>query len=72
MNTYKANEFEFMIEKEKPDVVLVTSIDRTHDHYIIRAMELGCDVITEKPMTRMKKNVRLFWTQSKERGKNCE
>ncbi len=51
VNTYKANEFEFMIEKEKPDVVLVTSIDRTHDHYIIRAMELGCDVITEKPMT---------------------
>ena len=40
-----------MIEKEKPDVVLVTSIDRTHHNYIIRAMELGCDVITEKPMT---------------------
>jgi len=51
VNTYSANEFELMIEKEKPDVVIVTSIDRTHDHYIIRAMELGCDVITEKPMT---------------------
>ena len=23
----------------------------THDDYIIRAMELGCDVMTEKPMT---------------------
>jgi predicted dehydrogenase len=31
--------------------VIVTSIDRTHHTYIIRAMELGCDVITEKPMT---------------------
>ena len=26
-------------------------MDRTHHTYIIRAMELGCDVITEKPMT---------------------
>lgn len=51
VNTYKANDFELMIEKEKPDVIIVTSIDRTHHNYIIRAMELGCDVITEKPMT---------------------
>lgn len=49
--TYKANEFDEMIKKEKPDIVIVTSIDRTHHKYIIRAMELGCDVITEKPMT---------------------
>lgn len=49
--TYKAEEFDLMIRKEKPDFVIVTSIDRTHHKYIIRAMELGCDVITEKPMT---------------------
>ncbi len=49
--TYKHTEFEEMIKKEKPDIVLVTSVDRTHHHYIIKAMELGCDVITEKPMT---------------------
>ena len=40
-----------MIEKEKPDTVIVTTIDRTHHRYICRAMELGCDAITEKPMT---------------------
>lgn len=49
--TYKHTEFDEMIKREKPDVVIVTSIDRTHHNYIIRAMELGCDVITEKPMT---------------------
>lgn len=49
--TYKADQFDQMIEKEKPDYVIVTSVDRTHHHYIIRAMELGCDVVTEKPMT---------------------
>lgn len=48
---YGVEEFEKMIKVAKPDVVIVTSIDRTHHRYIIKAMELGCDVITEKPMT---------------------
>jgi predicted dehydrogenase len=51
VNTYKSDEFDKMIEIEKPDAVIVTSVDRTHHTYIIRALELGCDVITEKPMT---------------------
>ena len=49
--TYGAEEFEQMIIETKPDVVIVTSIDRTHHRYIIKAMEMGCDVISEKPMT---------------------
>lgn len=49
--TYLSNEFDKMVKEQKPDVIIVTSVDRTHDTYIIRAMELGCDVITEKPMT---------------------
>lgn len=48
---YMADEFEKMIETEKPDCVIVTSVDRTHHKYIIKAMEMGCDVVTEKPMT---------------------
>ena len=50
-NLYMADEFEKMIEIEKPDCVIVTTVDRTHHKYIIKAMEMGCDVITEKPMT---------------------
>ena len=49
--TYKTEDFDRMIAEQKPDAVIVTSVDRTHHRYIIRAMELGCDVITEKPMT---------------------
>ena len=49
--TYRHTEFENMIKEVKPDYVIVTSVDRTHDYYIIKAMEMGCDVITEKPMT---------------------
>jgi Predicted dehydrogenases and related proteins len=48
---YGAEQFDEMIRQERPDTVIVTTIDRLHHHYIIRAMELGCDVITEKPMT---------------------
>ena len=49
--TYMAEDFEKMIKETKPDAVIVTSIDRTHHRYIIKAMEMGCDVISEKPMT---------------------
>jgi len=48
---YGPEDFDRMIAEQKPDIVIVTSVDRTHHRYIIRAMELGCDAITEKPMT---------------------
>ena len=49
--TYKAADFDRMIAEQKPDRVIVTSMDRTHHKYTCRAMELGCDVVSEKPMT---------------------
>lgn len=49
--TYLAQDFEKMISEMKPDTVIVTTVDRTHHKYACRAMELGCDVISEKPMT---------------------
>ncbi len=51
IKTYRFDQFDQMILEQQPDVVIVTTIDRTHHTYIVRAMELGCDVITEKPMT---------------------
>ena len=49
--TFTHDRFDEMIKTAKPDTVIVTSIDRTHHRYIVRAMELGCDVVSEKPMT---------------------
>lgn len=49
--TYTDASFDKMIRECKPDVVIVTTIDSAHHIYAIRAMELGCDVICEKPMT---------------------
>ncbi|HUV39725.1 MAG TPA: Gfo/Idh/MocA family oxidoreductase, partial [Planctomycetota bacterium] len=48
---YPADDFDRMVAETRPDVVIVTSMDSAHDRYICRAMELGCDVVTEKPMT---------------------
>ena len=68
--TYKHYEFDKMIEEMKPDCVIVTSVDRTHDEYIIRAMELGCDVITEKPMTIDEKRAQAIIDTQKRTGKD--
>lgn len=50
-STWKAADFDTMIHETRPDIVIVTTMDRTHDEYIVRALHAGCDVITEKPMT---------------------
>jgi predicted dehydrogenase len=48
---YEPDDFERMVAERQPDVVIVTTPDFLHDAYIVRALEAGCDVITEKPMT---------------------
>ncbi|MFN7621809.1 MAG: Gfo/Idh/MocA family protein, partial [Acidobacteriota bacterium] len=44
-------DFDRMVRETRPDTIIVTTRDSAHDQYIIRALELGCEVITEKPMT---------------------
>jgi predicted dehydrogenase len=70
VKTYKAEDFELMIKEQKPDVVIVTSMDRTHHTYICRAMEMGCDVITEKPMTVDAEKCQQIIDTKKKTGKN--
>lgn len=68
--TYTIDQFDTMIANEKPDVVIVTSVDRTHHRYIIRAMELGCDVITEKPMTTDERKCQAILDAQKRTGRD--
>ncbi|NSW51046.1 MAG: Gfo/Idh/MocA family oxidoreductase [Anaerolineae bacterium] len=51
VKTYTDGQFDRMLEETRPDTVIVTTMDRYHEKFIVRAMQLGCDVITEKPMT---------------------
>ncbi|HKJ70048.1 MAG TPA: Gfo/Idh/MocA family oxidoreductase [bacterium] len=48
--TYHASEFDRMIEETSPDLVITTTPDCFHAEYALRAMELGCDVLSEKPL----------------------
>ncbi|MYE25908.1 MAG: Gfo/Idh/MocA family oxidoreductase [Chloroflexi bacterium] len=49
--TYHARDFERMIDETNPDTVIVTTVDAWHHEYIARALDHGCDVISEKPLT---------------------
>jgi len=68
--TYGYKDFDKMIDETKPDVVIVTSVDRTHHEFIIRAMEKGCDAITEKPMTVDEKKARAILDAIERTGKD--
>jgi predicted dehydrogenase len=45
------SDFGEMLKTTKPDYVIVTTVDSTHDQFIIKALDMGVNVITEKPMT---------------------
>lgn len=44
-------DFREMMQQTKPDTLIVTTVDSTHHEFIIQGMEMGADIITEKPMT---------------------
>lgn len=68
---YPAHQFDRMIAECKPDTVIVTTKDCFHDEYICRAMDLGCDVITEKPMTTDAEKCQRIIDTQKRTGKQC-
>ncbi|MGA5298326.1 Gfo/Idh/MocA family protein [Nucisporomicrobium flavum] len=48
---YPAAGLAALLARERVDELIVTSVDDTHAGHIVTALEAGCDVITEKPMT---------------------
>ena len=55
---FLSQDFDDMILTTRPDFVIVTTVDALHHEYIIRSLRLGCNVITEKPMTTSGANCR--------------
>src|SRR4028119_1785429 len=43
-------DFDEMLDKVRPELLMVTTVDSTHIEQITRALERGIEVITEKPM----------------------
>ncbi|MDO8541243.1 MAG: Gfo/Idh/MocA family oxidoreductase [Opitutaceae bacterium] len=68
---YRPQDFGRMLREQRPDVVIVTSSDITHHEYITGAMEAGCDVVTEKPMTIDAAKCRQILETRKRTGRTC-
>jgi predicted dehydrogenase len=62
-------DFDKMVDENKPDYVIVTTVDATHDEYIIRALQKGCNVITEKPLTTDETKLKNILEAEKASGK---
>lgn len=62
-------DYEKLLKETKPDYVIVTTVDAEHHHQIIRALESGIDVITEKPMTTDEDKCREILAAEEKSGK---
>lgn len=62
-------DFDRMLAETKPDRVIVTTVDSTHHEFIVKALNAGMDVITEKPMTTDEEKCRAILEAEKRSGK---
>lgn len=44
-------DFDQMLSETKPDLLIVTTKDSTHHEFIVKGLDFGIDVLTEKPLT---------------------
>jgi predicted dehydrogenase len=62
-------DFEKMMRETKPEILIVTTVDSTHDQFIINGLELGANIITEKPMTTDEVKAANIYDAEKRTGK---
>lgn len=62
-------DFDKMLAEVKPSIVIVATDDDVHDRQIIRTLEFGADVITEKPMTTDEVKCRAILAAEKRTGR---
>ena len=62
-------DFDLMLKEQHPDAILVTTPDCYHHEYIIRALDFGCDVYSEKPLTVDEEKCRAIREAEKRSGR---
>lgn len=63
------DDFDLMLKETNPDAVIVTTNDSAHHDYIIKALDAGFDVISEKPLTNSRKSALAILEAEKRSGK---
>lgn len=66
---FHSREFSKMIKEQKPDYVIVTTTDCFHAKYIKQALEMGCNVISEKPLVTDEQQAQEILDAEKKSGK---
>ena len=61
--------FDKMLNEQKPDLVIVCTVDNTHHEYIIKGLKSGIDVLTEKPLTTDEFKAQSILNAEKKSGK---
>lgn len=67
---YLAADVGRMLAELKPDAVIVTTPDSSHDEYIVRALEAGADAVTEKPITTTPEKAQRILDACKKTGRH--
>lgn len=62
--------FDEMLQKTKPDLIIVTTKDSTHHEFIIKGLNSGYDVLTEKPLTTDENKCQEILNAERKSGKN--
>ncbi|NTF43776.1 Gfo/Idh/MocA family protein [Rhizobium rhizogenes] len=65
-------DFDELLRVEKPDLVIVCTRDSTHDDLIVKAMESGANVISEKPMTTTVDKIKRILNAEARTGKRLD
>ena len=65
-------DFDKMMKEVKPDVLIVTTVDATHHEFIVKGMEYGANIVTEKPMTTDEKKCQQILDAEKRTGKKVK
>lgn len=63
-------DFDEMVQRTKPDLIIVCTKDSTHHEFIIKGLEAGCDVLTEKPLTTDEVKAQSILDAERKSGKN--
>jgi predicted dehydrogenase len=59
-----------MLDRAKPELLMVTTVDATHEACIVKALDRGVDVLTEKPMVIDEAQCRLVLDAEKRSGRS--
>lgn len=65
-------DFDQMMRQTRPDLLIVTTVDDTHHEFIVKGLEYGADVVTEKPMTTDEKKCQQIIDAEQRTGKKVK